>query len=116
MGGGGFFEEFGDEGFDFGEGAVAEGFFVDDEDVVDGVIVVMRFFIKADGFVEAAADAVTADCGFTNFFRDNNGEALEMASVFHIDEGEFFPAEGFSVAIDVIYAAARVETVTTTEH
>ncbi len=84
--------------------------------MVDGVIIIMGFFIEADGFIDATADTITTDGGFTDFFRDDDGEALKMASVFHVDKSNLFPAERFSVAIDIVYTTARMETITATEH
>lgn len=57
----------------FGEWEVFEIAVVDDKNVVT------RFFklvkVETDSFVEAATDAIAADGGFVDFFRNNYSEA-----------------------------------------
>lgn len=57
--------------------------------MVDRSLVVVFGFVETDGFVEAAADTVSFDRSFFDFFRDDNGETLVMTGVFRVNERDF---------------------------
>lgn len=56
-----------------------DGFIEDDECAVHRLGEFGKFV--AESLVDAAADAIAADGGFEDFFRDDNGETLVTASV-----------------------------------
>ena len=93
----------------FGERASGEVFTEDHEDEIFWDIEIVFSFIKSNRFVNAAADVVADDGAFINFFRDHNGEALETAGVFTVDEGDSGMADGLAVGVGVADAAAGVE-------
>ena len=70
------------------------------------VVVVIFHFIEAEGFVDTAADAIATDGGFANFFRNDDGETLEVARIWAENQSCVVATNGFSVAVNVIYAAA----------
>ena len=94
-----------------GERASGEIFGINDKDKILRNTEVVRLFIEADGFIDAAADFVADDSAFVDFFRDDNREALETTGVFTVDEGNFRVADGFAMGVDVFDATARVEPV-----
>lgn len=57
---------------------------MDEENIVGGGFEVAK--LEANGFVDAAADAVAADGGFENFFADNYSKAGFSAGIAGVDK------------------------------
>ena len=94
---------------EFGKRAIEEVFRVDHEDKIFRRLEIMRHFIEANRFVNAATDAVAADGGFFDFFADHDRETLKTAGIFAMYQGDFRGADGSTVVIDVTHAAARMK-------
>lgn len=94
---------------EFGEGHIFDATVVDDKDVVAGLFKLVK--VETDGFVDAATDAVAANGGLVDFFRDDNGEAGFTASVVAEDKTDVGVAEGFALMIDIFDTTSRVEPV-----
>ena len=82
---------------------------MDYEDVVGGGFDLWEG--EADGFVEAAADAVAADGGFEDFFADDYGEALLAVRIWVKNKRYLGVTNGGAVFIGVTDAATRMESI-----
>ena len=67
--------------------------------------------LEAEGFVNAAADAVAADGGLEDFLGDDNAEALVVLGVGRKNETHQRGADGLAVLVGVADAAARMKAV-----
>lgn len=94
---------------EFGEREVFKVAVVDDEDVVAGFFELVE--VEADGFVDSAADAVTANGGAVDLFRDDNGEAGFALFVVAENKAEVGTTDGFAVPIDIFNASPRMKTI-----
>lgn len=71
---------------------------------------------KAEGFVNAAADAVAADGGFQNFLRDDDAEALVVFGVGGKNQAHQRGADGFAVLVGIADATTGVKAVLLGNH
>ena len=99
---------------EFGERDVFEVFVVGNKDIVAGLLKLVE--VETDGFINPTADAVPADGGFVNLFRDNNSEASLPSFVVAKNKAKVGTTQSFTVAINIFYATTRVESVSFVQH
>lgn len=68
-----------DEGTQFTEGQIGEGFIVDNKNTIHLVGKLRQ--LKPNGLVETATDSVAANGGFEDFFGDNHTKTLMVMGV-----------------------------------
>ena len=84
-------------------------FIVDNKYIIYRLRVIPHF--KTDSFVDAAADTITTDGGFEDFFRNDNGETTMITRIGCKNKREGGRTNVFALLVGMTNAAAGMESV-----